>query len=68
MVLVLILLLVVIAAAVVVLFVPGALDLAPFLIAAIAYAVVGLRSIFTKNEELSDLKQEQARITGGPTA
>ena len=48
--------------------VPGNWDLAPFLIAACAYAVFGLKSISAKGEELAELKQERARLTAGPTA
>jgi fatty acid desaturase len=66
MVFVLFLMLVIAAAFVIVLFVPGTWDLAPFLIPLGAFAVVGLKSISTKNEELADLKQERARLTEGP--
>jgi hypothetical protein len=48
--------------------VPGNWDLAPFLIAAGAYAVFGLKSLSAKGEELAELKSERARLTAGPTA
>jgi hypothetical protein len=68
MVFVLFLLLVIAAAIATLLIVPGAWDLSPFLIAATVYALIGLQSISTKNEELTGLKQERERLTGSTTA
>jgi uncharacterized integral membrane protein len=62
----LLVLLVIGAALVTVLVVPGAWDLAPFLIAAGAFALTGLKWISSKNEELAELKQDRARLIGGP--
>jgi fatty acid desaturase len=68
MVIVLVLLLVTVAAILAVLILPGGWGLAPFLIAAGGFALVGLKSISAKGEELTELKHERARLTGGPTA
>ena len=68
MIFVVLLFLVLAVVAVTVLFVPRLWDLAPFLIAAGAYAFVALRSISAKNEELAELKNQQSRITEHPTA
>ncbi|MGE0158541.1 MAG: hypothetical protein AB7T31_03960 [Gemmatimonadales bacterium] len=65
MVLVLALLVVTVVAVVAMLFVPGGWGLAPFLIAATAYSVVGLFAISRKNEELAELEAERARLIGG---
>jgi hypothetical protein len=56
----------IVAAFLTILVVPGAWDLAPFLIAAGAFALVGLKSISSKNEALAELKQERSRLTEGP--
>ena len=68
MVIVLFLFLVLVAVFLIAAIVPGNWDLAPFLAAACVYAGIGLKSISSKNEELAELKQERARLTGGPTA
>jgi fatty acid desaturase len=68
MVTVLVLLLVVVAAFLAVLILPAGWELAPFLVAAGGFALVGLRSISAKGEELAELQRERARLTRGPTA
>jgi hypothetical protein len=44
----------------------GAWDLAPFLLAAGAFALAGLKSISSKNEELAELRQARSRLVEGP--
>ncbi len=56
------------AALVAALILPGAWDLAPFLIAAFPYALVAWRTISAKNEELAELQLARARLTGPPSA
>ena len=64
----LLLLLVPVAALLAVLALPGVRSFAPFLIVGCAYALIGLRWIGRKNEELAELKEERARLAGEPTA
>jgi hypothetical protein len=68
MVIVLFLMLVLIAVFLATALVPGNWDLAPFAIAACVYAVIGLRSISSKQEQLAELRQERSRLIEGPTA
>jgi membrane protein YdbS with pleckstrin-like domain len=66
MVFVLFLLFVIAAAVLTFLVVPEAWSLSPFLFAACAYALVGLKAISSKNEDLAELKHERERLMDGP--